>query len=107
MEIEEAFAASHAETNKKLDADRARLLLERDYTTNLRKERQRSSEKLKKEREGQRDVASHSHTRWIKKLARNLATQKKEHNKENGKLQKKLDMMEVDINDERKFSQHM
>ena len=47
-DIETDFAAADEETNTKLEAEKLRLIAEREHYTNLRTERQRSSGKLKK-----------------------------------------------------------
>ena len=75
------------------------------YTVGLRKERQRSSDKLKKERTGQAAVADHAHQRCIKNLAINLASHQRSNDIKNSKLQKKMDRMEVEISNERKFNE--
>ena len=69
-------------------------MADQEYSTNLRKERQRSSDQLKEERDGQKDVCDYLPERWIHNLASHLANQKKEHEKETTKLQKKLDKKE-------------
>ena len=48
-DIEAAFAVADEETNNKLEEEKLRLISEKEYSTNLRTERQRSSGKLKKE----------------------------------------------------------
>ena len=80
-DIEAAFAVADEETNKNLETDKLRLISEKEYSTNLRTERQRSSGKLKKERASQKSVNEYSHKRWMQNLASNLAKQKKEHQK--------------------------
>ena len=93
------------ETNKNLETYKLRLIAEKEYSTNLRTERQRSSGKIKNERSSQKDVNEYSHKRWMQNLACNLAKQKKEHQKEGTKLQKKLDRKDGEINDERQKNQ--
>ena len=100
LEIEAAFLLADKETNKKLQVEQLRLMSEKEYSTNLRKERQWSSNKLKKERDGQKIVNDHSHERWILNLARNLAKEKKEHQNVEKKLQKTLDNKEEEIKDQ-------
>ena len=104
-DIEAAFAVADEETNKNLETDKLRLISEKEYSTNLRTERQRSSGKLKKERASQKAVNEYSHKRWMQNLASNLAKQKKEHQKEGTKLQNKLDRKDGEINDERQKNQ--
>ena len=67
------------------------------YATNLRKERQRFSNKLKKEQADHATAVNDLHRRWIEKLARNLSHQQQLHGVENATLQKKFDRMEVEI----------
>ena len=71
------------------------------HTARLRKERQCSSDKLKKERAGQAAVVDHAHQRWIKNLAINLASQQRS---DDIKLQKKMNSMDVEVSDKRKFN---
>ena len=52
-------------------------------TARLRKERQRSSNKLKKEQAGQTAVVDRAHQRWIKNIASNLASQQRPNDVEN------------------------
>ena len=65
---------------------------------------------MDKERAGQFVVVSHSHKQCIKTLARNLYTQRKssekEQNKESEKTQKKLEVVEREITEERMFNQY-
>ena len=82
-----------------------RFIAEKEYSINLRTERQRSSRKLKKERDSQKAVNEYSHKRWMQNLASNLVKQKKEHQKEGTTLQKKLDRKDGEINDERRKNQ--
>ena len=104
-DIEAAFAVADQETNKNLETDKLRLISEKEYSTNMRKERQRSCRKLKKELSSQKTVNEYSHKRWMHNLACNLAKQKKEHQIEGTKLQKKLDSKDEEINDERRKNQ--
>ena len=91
LKIDEAFELADTETNKKLEAEKARILADSQYSNNLRKERQRSSVKLKKELAGQAAVLEHSHQRWIDNLARNLASQQRLHANKKTTLHKKVD----------------
>ena len=56
-------------------------------------------------REGHQQIGN----KWIKTLARNLSTQRKasekDKKKESEKMQKKLEVVEREISDERKFNQ--
>ena len=56
------------ETNKNLETEKLRLISEKEYSTNLRTERQRSSGKIKKERAIQKAVNEYSHKRWMQNL---------------------------------------
>ena len=122
QKIEEAVEYANSETAKKLETEKARIMSDSQCTARLRKERQRSSDKLKKERAGQAAVVDHSHQRWIKNLAINLASQQRSNDIKNSKLQKqmnsmersndiktsklqkKMDSMDVKISNERKFN---
>ena len=95
---------ANSETAKKLETEKARIMSDSQHTARLRKERQRSSDKLKKERASQAAVVDHAHQRWIKNLAINLASQQRSNDIKNSKLQKKMDSMDVDISNERKFN---
>ena len=70
-DIEAAFEVANEETNKNLEAEKLCLIYEKEYSTNLRTERQRSSGKLKKERASQKYVNEYSHKRWMQNLASN------------------------------------
>jgi len=74
------------------------------HTVRLRKKRQCSSGKLKKERAGQAAVIDHAHQRWIKNLAINMASQQRSNDIKNSKLQTNIDRMYVEISNERKFN---
>ena len=104
-DIEAAFAVADEETNKNLETEKLRLIDEKEYPTNLRMERQRSSSKLKKKLSSQKDFNEYSHKRWMQNLDCNLAKQNKEHQKEGTKMQKKLDRKYGEINDERQKNQ--
>ena len=67
-DIEAAFAVADEETNKNLETEKLRLISEKEYSTILRAERQRSSVKLKKERASQKAVNEYSHKRWMQNL---------------------------------------
>ena len=75
----------------------------------LEKECTKHNEKMDKERARQCAVVDHSHKQWIKTLARNLSTQrkssKKDQKKESEKMQNKLEVVEREIADERRFNQ--
>ena len=60
-EIESALTVANKETTNKLETEKVMLMAGKEYSTNLRKERQRSSDKLKKE--GQKAVNEDSHKR--------------------------------------------
>ena len=64
---------------------------------------------MDKENAGQCAVVAYSHKKWIKNLARNLSTQKKasekNQKKESEKMQSKLEVVEREISDERRFNQ--
>ena len=64
---------------------------------------------MDKERAGQCAVVAHSHKQWIKTLARNLSNHRKasekDQKKESEKMQKKLEVVEREITDERRFNQ--
>ena len=94
LDIEAAFALTDEETNTKLVVERLRLMAEKKYCTNLKKERKRSSDKLSKERDAQKAFNDHSHKQWILKLARNLSKQKKAHQSVERKLQEKFEKKE-------------
>ena len=104
-DIEAAFAVADEETNKKLEAEKLRLISEKYYSTNLRTERQRSSGKIKKKRASQKTINEYSHKRWMQNLASNLTKKNKEHQKEVTKLQKKFYRKDREINDERQKNQ--
>ena len=75
----------------------------------LAKERTKHNEKMDKERAGQCSIVANSHKQWIKTLALNLSTQRKASEKdqknESEKMQKKLEVVEREIIDERRFNQ--
>ena len=73
----------------------------KEYSTNLKTERQRYSGKIKKKRASQKAVNEYSHILWMQNLASNLAKQKKEQQKEETKLKKKLDRKDGKINEKR------
>ena len=79
LKIDEAFEFADKETSKKLEAEKARILADSQYSNNLRKERQRSSVNLKKRLADQADVIKQSHQRWIDNMVRNLASEKRLH----------------------------
>ena len=64
---------------------------------------------MDKERAGKCAVVAHSHKQWINTLARNLSTQRKVSDKyqkkESEKMQKKLEVVEREISDKRRFNQ--
>ena len=60
----------------------------KEYSTNLKTERQRYSGKIKKKRASQKAVNEYSHILWMQNLASNLAKQKKEQQKEETKLKR-------------------
>ena len=74
----------------------------------LEKERTNQNKKMDKERAGQCAVVSHPHKQWVKTLARNLSTQRKasekDQKKESEKMKKKLEVVEREITDERRFN---
>ena len=56
------------ETNKNLEIEKLRLIAEKDYSTNLRTERQGSSGKLNKECASQKAFNKYSHKLWMQNL---------------------------------------
>ena len=74
----------------------------------LEKERTKHNEKMDKERAGKCAIIAHSQKQWIKTLARNLSTQRKasekDQKKESEKIQNKLEVVEREITDERRFN---
>ena len=105
QKIEEAVEYANNETAKKLEAEKARIMSDDQQTTRLRNERQRSSDKLKKERAGQAAVVDLAHQSWIKNLASNLASQQRLNDVKNSKLKQNIDCIEEEISDERKFNE--
>ena len=107
--IEEAYAIANTETEKKLEAESCRILADREHMKSLVKERTKHNEKMIKECARKRAVVAHSHKQWIKTLGCNLYNQNKasdkEQKKESEKMQNKLEVVESEINDERKFNQ--
>ena len=93
-----------------MDAESCHILADREHMKSPEKECTKHNEKMDKESAGQRAVVTHSHTQWIKTLARNLSNQKKtsekEQKKESEKIQKKLEVVEREISDERRFNQY-
>ena len=106
QKIDDAFEYADKETNKKLEAEKAKILADSQYSTNLKKERQRHFDKLKKERKVQASMKDQAHQRWINNLARNLSSQQRLHDLQNERLQKKVDHMKMEIKNERKFNQY-
>ena len=47
-DIKATFAVADEETNKNIEAEKLRLIAKKEYSTNLRTDRQQSSDKLKK-----------------------------------------------------------
>ena len=69
QKIEEAAEYANSKTAKKLEAEKARIMSDDQQTVRLRKERQRSSNKLEKEQAGQAAVVGLAHQCWIENLA--------------------------------------
>ena len=76
-EIDEAYAIANTDTEKKLEAESCRILVDREHMKRLEKERTKHNEKMDKKRAIQCAVVAHSHKQWIKTLSRNLSTQRK------------------------------
>ena len=93
-----------SETNKLVEVEKCRLLALHEYSIKFRRERQHSSDQLKKERDDQKAVSNGSHQRWILNLASDLANQKKDHESITSKLQKKLDRKDLEIENNRQIN---
>ena len=92
-----------------MDAESCHILADREHMKILEKERTQHNGKINKERAGQCAVFANSHKKWIETLARNLSTQRKasekDQKKESEKMHKKLEVVDLEMTDERRFNQ--
>ena len=88
--IDAASEYANIQTTKKLEAEKARIMADSRYATNLRKERHLIRNKLKKEQADHATAVDNSHRRWIENLACNLSRQQQLDGVENTNCRRKL-----------------